>query len=85
MGRKLSDIPSYEMHFICVQYTDFTHIIIQSFQVEGPKNREISLFIENTIRRFFTGFFQGGKTASNVSCYLSCDYNTTSVTQIVTI
>ena len=41
----------------------------QSFQVEGPQNREISLFIGNTIGRFLSGTFQGGKTASN-SCYL---------------
>ena len=31
----------------------------QSFQVEGPSNREISLFLRNKIRRFFTGTFQG--------------------------
>ena len=43
-------------------------IYMQSFQVEGPQNREISLFIGNTIGRFVTGTFQGGKTVSN-SCY----------------
>ena len=42
--------------------------IRQSFQVEGPQNREISLFIGNTIGRFFTETCQGGKTVSN-SCY----------------
>ena len=37
----------------------------QSFQVDGPQNREISIFIGNTIGRFFTITFQGGKTVSN--------------------
>ena len=41
---------------------------MQSFQVGGPQNREISPFIENRIGRFFTGTFQGGKTVRN-SCY----------------
>ena len=37
---------------------------LQSFQVEGPTNREISLFIGNTIGRFFAGTFQGGKKSA---------------------
>ena len=41
----------------------------QSFQVDGPQNREISLFIGNTIGRFLTITFQGGKTSAT-----SCDY-----------
>ena len=32
---------------------------MQSFQVEGPQNREISLFLRNKIGRFFTGTSQG--------------------------
>ena len=31
---------------------------MQSFHVEGPRNREISLFLWNKIGRFFTGTFQ---------------------------
>ena len=59
---------------------------IQSFQVEGPKNREISLFIENTIGRFFTETFHGRKIARN-SCYhvITCSINRTSAAQTVTI
>ena len=33
--------------------------ITQSFQVEGPQDREISLFLRIKIGRFFTGTFQG--------------------------
>ena len=42
----------------------------QSFQVEGPQNREISLFKGNTIGRFFTGTFQSGKISQQQ--LLSC-------------
>ena len=41
--------------------------ILQSFQVGGPQNREISQFIGNTIGRFFTITFQVGKTVNNSS------------------
>ena len=43
-------------------------IFTESFQVEGRENRQTSLFIDNTVGRFFTGTFQGGKPARN-SCY----------------
>ena len=33
--------------------------VMQSFQVEGPQNMEISLFLRNKIGRLFTGTFQG--------------------------
>ena len=52
------------MAFLCSIYVVYQ----QSFQVEAPQNMEISLFIEHTIGRFFTGTFQSGKTARN-SCY----------------
>ena len=64
---------------------------LQSFQVEGPQNREISLIYWKHNREIFTGTFQGGKTARN-SCYhvtryinKTCSINRTSVTHIVTI
>ena len=42
--------------------------LMQSFQVERPQNREISLFIGEKIGRIFSGTLQGEKTVSN-SCY----------------
>ena len=38
----------------------------QSFQVDGTQNRKISLFLGNTIGRFFTITFQGGTTVSSI-------------------
>ena len=45
-----------------VAQSEFRKILrfrVQSFQVEGPRNREISLFIRNTIERLFTITFHG--------------------------
>ena len=66
---------------ICVRATfmhgaieNYSMLQLQSFQVDGPQNREISLFTGNTIGRFFTITFQGGKQSAT-----SCDYGPISI------
>ena len=58
----------------------------QSFQVEGPQNREISLFIGNKIGRFFRERFQAEKQSatSTIMYYINktCRINRTSVVHI---
>ena len=44
--------------------------LLQSFQVEGPQNREISLFLRIKIGRFFTGTSQGASTCVLQRCLL---------------
>ena len=53
---------------------------LQSFQVDGPQNREISLFIGNTIGRFLRELFQAGKQSAN-----SCDYGPISIRPVAFI
>ena len=49
-------------------------IITSEFQVDGPQNREISLFIGNAIGIFFTMTFQVGKNSAT-----SCNYGPISI------
>ena len=59
-------------------------IITQSFQVEGPQNREISRFIGNTIGRFLWELFKA-ETQSVTAAIMSCSINRTSVIDIDTM
>ena len=74
VSRKASFTTAYPYSFCSHAATphaiihDSQHVFSQSFRVEGRENRQISLFIDNTVGRFFTGTFQGGKTARD-SCY----------------
>ena len=45
----------------------YYYLPLQSFQVEGPQNREISLYLRNKIGRFFTGTFQGNYGSPSAS------------------